>query len=388
MKIPPILALVIAISIPWAHAQTQGVTKNEIVIGTIQDLSGPAASYGKWMRNGLQLRIDEVNEQGGIHGRKVKLIAEDSGYDPKRAVLAAQKLVNQDKVFLVAGHLGTAQNNAAMPVQFEKNVINFMPGTGAREMFEPLNKLKFAIFPTYFDTMRSQAPQLYKAKKAAKACILYQDDEYGLEVFRGTEAGLKDIGVELSEKTSYKRGATDFSSQVVRMKSANCDFVVLGTIVRETLGALGEAKKIGFTPTFLGSYASYTDLLHKLGGKTVDNYYAVSILKTPYLDEASQPIRFWANKYKTKFDADPSIWAEMGYVIADVFVRGAQKAGSNLTTEAFIKAVETLGPVNYDMFESPTYTWTATKRLGSGQARLSQIQDGRWRTVSEYPTSR
>jgi branched-chain amino acid transport system substrate-binding protein len=86
----------------------------------------------------MQLRIDELNEQqGSIHGRKLKLVRGLDGYDPKKAVLAAQKLVNQDKVFIVAGHLGTAQNMAAMPVQFEKNVINFMPITAAREMYEP-----------------------------------------------------------------------------------------------------------------------------------------------------------------------------------------------------------------------------------------------------------
>lgn len=385
MKTFPILVLATAGLTSWASAQTQGVSKDEITVGTIQDLSGPLASYGKWLRNGLQLRIDEANEQGGIHGRRVKLLVEDSGYDPKRAVLAAQKLVNQDKVFLVAGHLGTAQNNAAMPVQFAKNVINFLPITGAREMFEPPHRLKFAILPTNFDTMRSLTPQLYKAKAASKACTLYQDDEYGLEVFRGAEAGLKDIGVEFVETTTYKRGATDFSSQVARLKASGCDFVVLGTVVRETLGTLGEAKKTGLTATFLGSTATYTDLLHKLGGKTVDNFYAVSLYKTPYLDEASQPLRFWANKYKTKFDSDPAIHAQIGYVIADIFVRAASKAGPNLSTDTFIKAVETLGTLSYDSFESPTYTWTAAKRLGSGQARLSQIQAGRWQTVSDYP---
>ena len=97
---------------------TQGVNKDEIVIGTIQDLSGPVAAYGKAARNGIQLRVDEINEQGGIHGRKLKLIVEDNAYDPKRAVLAAQKLVNQDKVFLIASHIGTPMNNAAMPIQF------------------------------------------------------------------------------------------------------------------------------------------------------------------------------------------------------------------------------------------------------------------------------
>ena len=86
----------------------------------------------------MQLRVDELNEQGGINGRKLKLFVEDSGYDPKKAVLAAQKLVNQDKIFIMAGHIGTAQNMAAMPVQFEKNVVNFLPITAAREMYEPL----------------------------------------------------------------------------------------------------------------------------------------------------------------------------------------------------------------------------------------------------------
>ena len=120
------------------QAQTpppQGVSKTEILIGSIQDLSGPVAAFGKQSRNGMQLRVDEINEQGGINGRKLKLLVEDNGYDPKRAVLAAQKLVNQDKIFLMAGHIGTAHNNAAMPVQFEKNVINFLPITAAREMY-------------------------------------------------------------------------------------------------------------------------------------------------------------------------------------------------------------------------------------------------------------
>src|SRR5262245_29681313 len=99
-----------------AMAQSQGVSKTEIVLGSIQDLSGPIAGFGKQTRNGLQLRVEEINEQGGINGRKLKLIIEDSAYDPKKAVLAAQKLVNQDKIFAMIAHIGTAQNNAAMPV--------------------------------------------------------------------------------------------------------------------------------------------------------------------------------------------------------------------------------------------------------------------------------
>ena len=91
-----------------AHAESQGVNKGELVIGSIQDLSGPIAGFGKQVRLGMMLRVDEINEQGGINGRKIKLLVEDSAYDPKKAVLAAQKLVNQDKIFAMVAHIGTA----------------------------------------------------------------------------------------------------------------------------------------------------------------------------------------------------------------------------------------------------------------------------------------
>ncbi|MGZ8260691.1 MAG: ABC transporter substrate-binding protein, partial [Caldimonas sp.] len=220
------LAALAILAVPTGAGAQQGVSKGEIVVGSIQDLSGPIAGFGKQVRFGMMLRVDEINEQGGIHGRKLRLVVEDSAYDPKKAVLAAQKLVNQDKIFIMLGHIGTAQNLAAMPVQFEKNVVNFFPITAAREMYEPYHRLKYAFAATYYDQMRTAVPKLVKEKGAKKVGSMYQDDEFGLEVLRGAEAGLKTIGVEMAEKTSYKRGATDFSSQMSRLQSSGCDFVV------------------------------------------------------------------------------------------------------------------------------------------------------------------
>ena len=365
-----------------AHAN-QGVTKNEIVLGSIQDLSGPIAGFGKQVRLGMMLRVDEINEQGGVNGRKLRLIVEDSAYSPQKAVLAAQKLVNQDKIFAMVGHIGTAQNMAAMPVQFEKNVINFFPVTAAREMFEPFHRLKYAFAATYYDQMRVIVPKLVKEKNAKKVCTIYQDDEFGLEVMRGGEAGLKSINMDFAEKTTFKRGATDFSSQVARMKSAGCDFVVLGTIIRETIGTIGESRKTGFNPTFVGSSAAYTDLIHRLGGKAMDGLYAAHAVQHPYLDEASQPIRFWATKYKTKFNEDPTVFSVYGYTVIDAFIRAAQKAGPNLTTDSFIKAMDTM-VIPPDIFGSAEMTFGPQKRLGSNLSRYSQITDGRWKVMSDY----
>ena len=370
----------LAVTGTQAMAQ-QGVSKDEITLGSIQDLSGPLAGFGKQARLGMMLAVDEINETGGINGRKIKLLVEDSGYDPKKAVLAAQKLVNQDKIFMMMGHIGTAQNLAAMPVQFEKNVINFFPITAAREMYEPFHKLKYSFAATYFDQMRIALPNLIKEKGAKKICTIYQDDDFGLEVLKGAEAGLKTLNMDFAERTSYKRGATDFSSQVSKMQSSGCDLVVLGTIIRETIGTIGTARKLGFNPTFIGSSAAYTDLIHKIGGKAMDGLYATMTVQNPYTEETSQPIRFWANKYKTKFNEDPAVFSAYGYIMIDVMIQAAQKAGPQLTTESFVKAMNSL-TVPPDIFGTPKLTYTNTKRLGSEFSRLSQIQDGKWKPVA------
>jgi len=375
--------LAVAITLSGAALAQQGVGKDTLTLGSIQDLSGPLAGFGKQVRMGLLLAADEINEQGGVNGRKIVMKVEDSGYDPRRAVLAAQKLVNQDKIFAMIGHIGTAQNLAAMPVQFSKNVINFFPVTAAREMFDPLHPLKYAFAATYYDQMRLAVPKIAKEKNAKKICTIYQDDEFGLEVFRGAEAGLKTIGMDFTEKTTYKRGATDFSSQVARMKSAGCEMVVLGTIIRETVGTIGESRKTGFNPVFVGSSAAYTDLIHKLGGPAMNGLYAAMTSQHPYLDEASQPIRFWANKYKTKFNEDPTVFSVYGYQALMHFATAAGKAGKNLTHETFIKAMDS-SSFPQDIFGSPPMSFSATKRLGNDVSRLSQIQDGRWKVVSDY----
>lgn len=383
-----ITTLALALAAPAALAQaTQGVSRNEIVVGSIQDLSGPIAGFGKQVRLGMIMRVDEANELGGVNGRKLRLVVEDSAYDPRKAVLAAQKLVNQDKIFAMIGHIGTAQNMAAMPVQFEKNVINFFPVTAAREMYEPFHRLKYSFATTYYDQMRIYLPELVKQKGAQKVCVVYQDDEFGLEVMRGAEAGLKTINMELAERTSFKRGATDFSSQVARMKASGCDFVALGTIIRETIGVIGESRKTGFSPTFMGSSAAYTDLIHKLGGPAMNGLYAAMAVQHPYLDEAAQPIRHWATKYKTKFNEDPTVFSVYGYNAVDAFIRAAAKAGPNLTTDSFIKAMDTM-VIPPDIFGSSEMTFGPQKRLGSDATRLSQIVDGRWKVVADYRSSK
>src|SRR5436853_4356730 len=239
-----------------AFAQ-QGVSPTEIVIGTAQDLSGPIVNFSKAAVNGMRMRIDEVNAEGGINGRKLRLVVEDHGYDPKKAVLAAQKMVQQDKIFASLGSIGTPTAMAAMPIYLDAKVAHLFPLSGAREMYEPVQPLKFSFAAPYYDQIRAGIKRLVKEKGLKKICTVYQDDDFGLEVMRGAEQGLKDVGAAFAEKTTYKRGATEFSSQVAKMKEAGCDGVAMGSIIRETIGTIGTAKRLDWNPVFVGKTASY-----------------------------------------------------------------------------------------------------------------------------------
>jgi branched-chain amino acid transport system substrate-binding protein len=368
-----------------AFAQTQGVSKSEIVIGSMQDLSGPLVGFSKQLVNGMNMRVDELNASGGINGRKLKLVVEDHGYDPKKAVLATQKLVQKDKIFAMVGTIGTATSLASMPLLFDKNIPHLFPLTAAREMYEPLHKLKYSFAATYFDQVRAGVKYIVKQKGYKKVCTMYQDDDFGLEIMRGAEAGLKEINQAIAEKTTYKRGATDFSSQISRMKDAGCDFVVLGTIIRETIGAIATARKLGWGVDFMGSSASYTELIPKLGGPAMNGFYSTNTVNMPYLDDASSNVRGWAQRYKDKFKEDAGVFSVYGYQVVDLFAQIVGKTGANLTTDAFIKTLDNFTSPR-DMFGSDTFSYTPTKHLGSNRARLSQIVNGKWTPLTDYIT--
>jgi branched-chain amino acid transport system substrate-binding protein len=380
-----IIGIAAALFAGAALAQTQGVSKNEIVIGSMQDLSGPIVAFSKQLKNGMEMRVEEINAQGGIHGRKLRLIVEDHGYDPKKAVLGAQKLVQRDKIFAMLGTIGTPTALASMPILFDKNVPHLFPLTAARQMYEPLHRLKYSFAAPYFDQMRAAVKYMVKNRGYKNVCTLYQDDDFGLEVMQGAEAGLKELQMGLVEKTTYKRGATDFSSQIARMKNAGCDFVVLGTIIRETLGAIGTARKLGWGVEFMGSSAAYTDLIHKLGGPAMNGFFAANTVNNPYMDDASRNVREWAGRYKAKFNEDPAVFSAYGYTVIDLFIQIADKAGPKLTVDTFIDTLDNFTSPR-DMFGGDSMSFSKTKRLGSNRARLSQIVNGKWTPITDYIT--
>src|SRR3981189_3669976 len=283
-----------------AAAQTkvtnEGISATEIIIGTHQDLSGPIKVWGVPVSNGMKIAAEGINAAGGIHGGKIKLILEDSGYDPKRAVLASQKMVERDKGFAMVRPMGSPTVLAAQDVLFDAGVLQMFPLTAAEFTFKfdpakPQERLKFNNLLPYVESTRAAVKYMTEAKNFKKPCIMHQDDEYGKNVLDGFTQQVAAMKLTPASVTSYKRGVSDFSAQVCTMKDDGCDLVVLGTVIRETIGAMGEAKKLGWDVTFLGATPTNVLEVPALGKDAVEGLYAASGFEIPYEDTAKGKVK-------------------------------------------------------------------------------------------------
>jgi ABC-type branched-subunit amino acid transport system substrate-binding protein len=376
----------LALSVLPASAQTkvtnEGISPTEIVIGTHQDLSGPIKVWGVPVSNGMKMAVEEINAAGGINGRKLKLILEDNGYDPKRAVLASQKMIERDKVFAMVGPMGSPTVLAAQDILFDAGVLQLFPLTAAEFTYrfdpaKPQERLKFNNLLPYVESTRAALKYMMEAKNFKKPCLMHQDDEYGKSVLDGFTQQLDAMKVPAASVTSYKRGASDFSAQVAKMKSDGCDLVVLGTVIRETIGAMSEAKKLGWDVTFLG--ASPTNVLEvpTLGKEAVEGLYAAAAFEIPYEDTAKGKVKDWLVNYKKMFGSDANTQAIIGYNSVVTFAHYVNKAGKDLTGQKVLDALESGDPFQ-DIFASPPSVFSKTNHLASTVTQVQQIKNGRW----------
>src|SRR3954453_9250929 len=369
-----------------AAAQTkvtnEGISASEIVIGTHQDLSGPIKGWGVPVSNGMKMATEEINAAGGVQSRKIRLIVEDSGYDPKRAVLASQKMVERDKIFAMVGPMGSPTVLAAQDILLDAGVMQLFPLTAAEFTFKfdpakPQERLKFNNLLPYVESTRAALKYMMELKNPKKPCIMHQDDEYGKNVLDGFTQQLEAMKVQPASVTSYKRGASDFSAQVAKMKSDGCDLVVLGTVIRETIGAMSEAKKLGWDVTFLGATPTNVLDVPALGKAAVEGLYAAAAFEIPYEDTAKGKVKDWLTNYKKMFGTDANTQAIIGYNAIDTFAFYAEKAGKDLTGQKLLDALES-GDQFLDIFNSPPTRFSKTNHLANTVTQVQQIENGRW----------
>ena len=356
----------------------RGVTKTEIVLGMHTDLSGPAATYGVSSSNAVKMRFDEVNDKGGLHGRKIRLVVEDTQYQVPRAVQAGTKLINRDRVFAMVAPLGTPMNNALFKDQFEASVPNLFPLSAARSMYEPFHKLKFYGAASYVDQIRAGI-QYFVTKKGKKAlCAMYQDTDFGKEVLDGVQLQADKLKIKIVETVTHKPTDQDFTAQITKLKGAGCDLVAMGTIVRDSIIPYATARKIGWTDVdFLGSAATYDLFVAAAQGGVTEGLHAMGLTDMPYRDTLSPAAQTWFDRYKERYKADPNIGAVYGHVAADLTVVGLDRAGKDLTLDNFVKGLESIKGYR-DIFNGPEASFGPDKHQGANSSFLAVVKGGRW----------
>ncbi|OUR79547.1 hypothetical protein A9Q83_03870 [Alphaproteobacteria bacterium 46_93_T64] len=332
--------LVAATTLTGASQAAQGITDDKILLGSHQPLSGPVALWGVPVTNGMRMAVEEINAKGGINGRKLELIVEDTAYQQNKAAQAGDKLLKKDKVFALVGPLGTPTNMVTMPRALKKGVPNLFPLSAAKEMYEPHHALKFSNLTPYDDQMRSAVKYFVENEGVKKIGVLYQDDDFGKNVLLGCEAQAKDMGLPPVVKTNFKRGSKDFSSQIAKLKSAGVELVCLGTIIGETIGSMATAKKIGYKTKFVVSSAGYVPENITLAKGLTEGLYGTSQTPIPYYEDVDDFVKGWMDRYKTRFNKDAVLQSIAGYEVIRLFAEGARKAGKDLTAAKLAKAIE------------------------------------------------
>jgi branched-chain amino acid transport system substrate-binding protein len=366
-----------------AQGESRGITKTEIVLGMHTDLSGPAATYGVSSSNAVKMRFDEVNEKGGIHGRKIRLVVEDTQYQVPRAVQAGTKLINRDRIFAMVAPLGTPMNNALFKDQLDAGVPNLFPLSAARSMYEPFHRLKFYGAASYVDQIRAGI-QYFVSKKGKKAlCAMYQDTDFGKEVLDGVQMQADKLKIKIVETVTHKPTDQDFTAQVTRLKAAGCDLVAIGTIVRDSIVPYATARKIGWTDVdFLGSAATYDLFVAGAQGGVTEGLHAMGLTDMPYRDTLSPPAQAWFDRYKERYKNDPNIGAVYGHVAADLTVVALEKAGADLNLNSFVHGLESIRGYR-DIFNGPEANFGPDKHQGANSSFLAVVKGGRWVRVTE-----
>jgi branched-chain amino acid transport system substrate-binding protein len=372
------------VSPAMAADTVRGVTNDEILIGTYTDLSGVTAMWGVNNSNAWRMVFEETNAAGGINGRKIKYILEDNQYQVPRSVQAANKLINKDGVFIMVADGGTPMNNATMPMQIAAGIPNVFPLTSARSMYEPLNHLKFGLASSYYDQIRSGVKLFVEQHGKKTVCAMSQDTDFGRDIMDGVRDQLKAQNLTLAAETLHKPTDTDFSASVARLHDANCDLIVVGGIVRDSVQIISAVRKTGWKVDMLGQAASYDEAVAEVPGGVTEGFYSMApVLFVANSSENPAVVKF-VQDYKKEFGKEPNFAAQIGYTGAQLVVQALKNAGKDLTADSFVGGMEKIKDW-HDIFGSPPMTFSATKHQGSNESFLCVVKNGKWVPVSMTP---
>ncbi|CUH41475.1 ABC transporter substrate-binding protein [Ruegeria atlantica] len=375
-------ATALTASATLANAQTQGVTDDEIIIGSVNDLSGIFAAVGVPATKGANVVFDRVNANGGVHGRTIRYVVEDNGYQMPRAMQGYNKLLNRDKVFAMLQSLGTPMNVAGFKLLDPKGIPNVAPLSAARQMLQEPMDNKFTAFSTYFDQSRVGVKYLAGEFGGQSVCSMYLPTDFGAEIVEGTKAGAEEAGITFVAETTHKPDETDFVGSLSKLKEEGCDIVTIALGVRQAITVVGTAKKMGLTDMkFLGTSASFLTVVAQVPGGVTDGFYAAASWQDLWSRAEDPAPAAFIEEYRAATGEDPVGFAMLGYSAAETMIKALEAAGPDLTQESFIAAMETLD--YQDELVGNHMTFGPDDHQGADSVYVNVVENGAWKMVYE-----
>ncbi|MCL4234654.1 MAG: ABC transporter substrate-binding protein [Deltaproteobacteria bacterium] len=367
-------------SAPSAPAAASGITDTEIRIGTWAPMSGPASAYGIVARS-MQAYFDMVNEAGGVHGRKLVLLARDDGYQPSRTVSAVKEMIEKDGVFAFVGGVGTAPGMAVKDTIEAAGKVWVGPATGSSAWANPPSNLRFAVYPTYNVEAKTLVTYAAKNLKKTKFAIFYQNDAFGQEGVETVKATLAGLGLGEAAMVSHELTDTDLSSQALKLKSSGAEAVVLWSTTKFTATFVKECAKIKFAPQFLSTSTVTDPLMFQLAG---DSWNGTILADWMPLPEDGSP---GVQKYRDQMaKQNPPLtlgnYTMVAFALAEPLVEALRRAGPELTTDKVVAALESLQNWNGDYAQRITFG--PNDRQGIDQVFLAQAREGKLAQLADW----
>jgi ABC-type branched-subunit amino acid transport system substrate-binding protein len=371
--------LLFSFLLPGCGGPHQGVSKDEIKIGTWAPLTGPASALAD-IAKGMEAYLASVNAQGGVHGRKITLIVKDDGYDPTRTPALVKELVEQDDVFAIVGGIGTANGVAVKDYLMQKGIPWIGPGSASRVWTIPLQGNIFAIIPSYVTEGRVLSGYAVKDLQAKKVGLFYQDDGFGREGQEGVRLGM---GSAYSTVVAapYKVADEDFSETAKKFKESGVDAVILFSLPQRAGLLVQEFAKIDYKPKILANQALADPAMSRLAGPGWEGAIVASGVLNPSSDDPQvERARGILKEHAPELSLGTYVLEGMGW--AEILVQGLEKAGPELNRVKLIYTMEAFEST--DNFFGRPVGFSKDSHDGLTAVRLMKVEGGKLVDLSDW----
>jgi len=358
-----------------------GVTKDTIKLGSYLPLQSGLAAGATQMKEGTEAYFRYINDQGGVHGRKIEWIVENDSYNPQQTVAVVKKLVDRDDVFAIVSTLGTVTNLAVLPFLNQRGVPVINPAGGHLNLNKPKDKNVFGILPLSSEIGESMADYAMNKLGAKKIAIFFQNDQFGKDQRDGAVEYLKKKNMAPAAEASYVPADVDVSAQVIALRQAQPDAVLLAVIPKHGSLFMKEAQKLGWKPKVVGHNTMADPVVIDLAGDALEGIHvnlmtAVDSMDKPQVKQANEILAKYSPKTK------PGYYPYLGMAGAVIFVEGAKKAGRDLTRAKLIKALEDSKRIETNLV--PPLEWSGTYHGGPLKFGYATWQGGKLKVLQGW----